>query len=76
MKQHLCRARRPDPFAWCRRHRIQVIPIAGARRWITGILLGEPFVIVNPRLSPAEQRRAVAEALVAHPTFVPHVSSN
>ena len=60
-----------DPFVWCRRHGVDVVRIAGARRWLTGQWLGRPFVVVNPRLTATEQRLALVKALLAHPTLTP-----
>ena len=63
-----------DPFAYCRRHGIRVAKLPGSRRWLTWRYSGTIGVVINATLSAAEQRNALAEALLAHPIAQTKVS--
>ena len=59
-----------DPFAYCRAQGITVTRMRAKRRFLTGIFLDEIFVCLRKDISNAQARRDLADALLAHPTFL------
>lgn len=59
--------RRPDPFDFCQQQGITVKRQPSARRYLTGIFLGRVFVYLKAGMTDAQERHALAAALLKHP---------